>query len=92
MLGSFLGGSKDGNDSYMKDSIKNFLAMVFATVVYLLAFSVIFSIYYLFEAGPTKDEFILMFILVSIFGICVKIANSNKRMQTALEYPFLHNL
>lgn len=73
----------------MRNAIKNFLAMAFATAVYLLVFSVIFSIYYLFEAGPTKDEFILTLILVSISGICVKIANSNKRMQTALEYPLL---
>jgi hypothetical protein len=73
----------------MINFIKDFLAMVFATVTWFLGFAIIFTIFFLFQAGPTKDEAMILVAFIVVFSLCVLISRHNKRISTAMEYPFI---
>jgi len=76
----------------MKETIKNFLAMVVATAIWGLGFLIIFSVYYLFESGPVIEEFIFLGVVVLLFAGGIALTKRSARLKTALEYPLFPSM
>ena len=70
------------------ETIKNFLAMIFASFTWFLGVVILFSIYSLFAGGPSVVEGILVMVFMVIFGCCLLAAKYNERIRVALEFPF----
>lgn len=73
----------------MSDSIKNFLAMMLATVTWFSGFGILFSIYALLTNGVRGEEVMLLLALMAVFVGGIVAAYFNKRIRAAMEYPYL---
>ena len=75
----------------MKETFKNFIAMVVATFIWALGFLILGTVYYLIEAGPTIEEFIFLGIVVGLFVFGIFLSNKSERIKVALEFPLFPN-
>jgi hypothetical protein len=73
----------------MREQIKNFFAVVFATTVWCLGVSVIVWVFLAFDSGWSRDEFIVLALLVALFCSSLSVSRFNKRLEVALTYPFM---
>jgi hypothetical protein len=73
----------------MKETLKNFIAMVFATILWVLALLLLPGIYYLFESGPVVEEIIFLVVDILLLGGGALIASKHERLKTALEFPLI---
>jgi hypothetical protein len=71
----------------MKETIKNFLAMVVATVIWCLAFSILVGIYFLIESGLSIEEGLFLVVVITLFTVGVFAAQKNERLKAALNFP-----
>jgi hypothetical protein len=71
----------------MKETLKNFFAIVIATIIWGLAFSILIGIYLLFESGPNVEEFVFLGVVSTLFTIGVYASRKNDRLKTALDFP-----
>jgi hypothetical protein len=71
----------------MKETIKNFLAMLFATALWVLAVLIIVAMYILFEAGPVWEEFVFLGVVGGLFALGVYVTTKNKRLLVAAGFP-----
>jgi small-conductance mechanosensitive channel len=71
----------------MKETLKNFCAMVIATTIWVLGLLIILSGYYLFESGPVIEEVIFLLVVIGLFVGGLFLARKNKRIETALQLP-----
>ena len=71
----------------MKETLKNFIAMVVATTIWMLGFSVLFGAFFLFESGPQIEEVVFLVVVIILFSGGVYVSKKNKRLKTALEFP-----
>ncbi len=75
----------------MKETFKNFVAMVIASAIWVLPLLIIPTIYYLFESGPVIEEviFLVMVLVLLLLGVfCVR---RSERLKAAVEFPFFPN-
>ena len=73
----------------MINFIKDFLAMVVSTMTWFLGFAIILTVFFLFQAGPTLDEALILVVFLVAFGLCLLGSRYSKRIKAALEYPFI---
>ena len=71
----------------MKETLKNFIAMVVATTIWVLGLLIILSIYFLFEKGPVIEEWLFLAVCIGLFTIGILISRKSARLRTALEVP-----
>lgn len=75
----------------MKETFKNFIAMVVATAIWISGFLILAGVYYLFESGPVVEEFIFLGLVVLIFLIGIYFSHKSERLKAALEFPLFPN-
>jgi hypothetical protein len=72
----------------MKETVKNFIAMVVATVIWALAFSILITVYFLLDSGPSIEEGLFLVVVITLFTVGVFAAQRSERIKTALNFPF----
>lgn len=71
----------------MKETFKNFAAMVTATIIWALGFLILGAGYLLIESGPIIEEFVFLGAVIVLFVIGVFICKKYERVKVALEFP-----
>jgi hypothetical protein len=72
----------------MIETLKNFLAMVFASAMWLLVIMNIVAIYTLIQAGPEPEEFIFLAVVAGLFIIGVFFTLHSERLKAACNVSF----
>jgi divalent metal cation (Fe/Co/Zn/Cd) transporter len=73
----------------MEETVKNFIAMVVATAIWMAGLLILVGVYYLFESGPAIEEVVFIAVDVVFFALGVFLSRKNKRLEAALNFPLL---
>jgi hypothetical protein len=71
----------------MKETFKNFVAMVVASALWVLALLIIPTVYYLFESGPVIEEIVFLAVIGILLTLGILFTRKSERMKAALEFP-----
>lgn len=75
----------------MKETVKNYVAMVIATIIWVLGFSILAASFYLIESGPAIEELIFLGVVIALFVVGIYLSNKSERLKAALEFPLFPN-
>ncbi len=71
------------------ETIKNFFAICFATITFLLGIALPVLLIFVINQGFDFLSLVIFFITLILFAVCLMVAKYNQRVKLALEYPFL---
>ena len=71
----------------MKELVKNFIFMVFSTVIWTAGLLIVVGVYIVFTGGTVIEEVLFLAAAISIFTSGILLAKKSKRLQAALGLP-----
>ncbi len=71
----------------MKELIKNFIFMVFSTVIWTAGLLIVVGVYIVLTGGTAIEEIIFLAIAITIFTSGILLVKKSKRLQAAMGFP-----